>query len=351
MKAWSWFFLSAFLAGPAAFAGGVDGGGGNTRPGRPITEADVREVLIKGRSMVIFLMNSYSQHATGKSPEPLPVKLFAGPVSMLERLRSVNVTLASKGPCFDDKGNAVDGSASQAKQTVCISLPRLLEKLNRESLRNQTLALVAHEYSHLVGTSEAEAEQLQDYVLETLLNRDAGEIYAAASAAQYALDDWVPYLAERRGKLSEVGWKKLDELLQNLHQAYNKLYASRGYFSLTDGFGDGFLLIEMMRVGFFRAETRWLGGDRSDISQDNHEMNERLFAQFGHPEIDGRMMILMLGGGTGDGKPEDLDPRFAEVTVGRVVDFPSASREFEKIYAFLSHLRTDLQRAMRPLAT
>jgi len=337
------------IGGPGAFAGGVDGGGGNTRPGQPVTEAELRQVLDQGRSMVIFLMNSYSSAATGKRPQPLPVKLFAGPVSMLDRLRAVDVTLVTAGPCLDEAGNPVDGSASQRKQTVCLSLPRLLEKLNRDNLRNQTLALVAHEYSHLVGTTESEAEELQEYVLETLRNRDAGEIYVAASNAKYFLDDWVPDLRQKRGTLEKMGWPALNEYLAALHPAYEKLHAAPRYFDLNDGFGTGFLLIEGMRVGFFKSETNWLAGDHSDISEQTHEMNGRIFATFGKPELDGRTMVMLLGGGTGEDSPEDLDPRFAEVKVEHVVDFASANREFEKIYSFLAKARSDLAAAMRPL--
>jgi hypothetical protein len=350
MKALGWILWGALLSGPAAVAGGVDGGGGNTRPAHPVTEAEVRKVLEEGRPMIVFLMNSYSAGATGRNPRPLPVKLFAGPVSLLDRLRAVNVSLATRGPCYDEGGNPVDGSANQRRQSVCISLPRLMEKLNRENLRNQTLALVAHEYSHLVGTSEAEAEELQEYVLETLLNRDAGEIYSAAYRAKYFLDDWVPYLAQQRGELGSVGWAALNELLARLHPQYSeKLHASPRYFDLNDAFGTGYLLIEGMRVGLFRNEAPWLAGDRSEMSERNHEANGRMFATFGKPELDGATMIMMLGGGSGEMNPGELDPRFAEVKIERVVDLASAGREFGKIYAYLAKYRADLAAAMRPL--
>jgi len=336
--------LLGIFGSQSSYGGGVDGGGGNTRPLHPVTEKQVREVLNEGRPLIIFLLNNYS-NANHENADPLVQKLFRGPVSLLDRLRRIDVTLETNGPCFDSAGNAVDGSASQVNQTVCISLPRLTSKLSLETLKSQALALVAHEYSHLIGTTEAEAEELQEHVSRVLLNDEAKEMLRAASDAKYFLEPLVPKVNQWRGRLDQLGWAGLKELTAKVIPGFSKFLTFRTTedYSLNADPEHAIAFLENMRLWVLQAEAYILNGDDS-----RHLTESRLNIIFqGYDEIDGRLMFWYLGQGRFELK--DVDPVLAKIKFRRIRDRATAESEFAKSADYLSAFQRELAAAMRPL--
>lgn len=153
-----------------AFAGGVSGGGGNSKPLHPVTAAQVKRAIYDGRRYVTGILNHFEdgRHRDRRwwERESLAAKLFDGQEQIMDWSLKFPVEINETGPCLDPEGKEVDGSAQVNPPSVCMSVPRLVEKLSRESLRGEVLGLLAHEFSHLVGATEEEADYLQNEVIE-----------------------------------------------------------------------------------------------------------------------------------------------------------------------------------------
>lgn len=171
---YSIFLLSLVLTIPTALAGGFSGGGGNVKPGQRITKEDAIQAIEQNRRFVLFYFNA-REHFLKSSDEwtALDRKLFGAAPTVTDRALAVRVTIEKNGPCRDGKGNAVDGSAvATVPQSICISADRLVEKLDRQNFQMQVVALMIHEYSHLVGLNEREANTLQSQALAELVGAD-----------------------------------------------------------------------------------------------------------------------------------------------------------------------------------
>jgi hypothetical protein len=81
-------------------------------------------------------------------------------------LKKAEVELITTGPCYGLNGIPVDGSIYGNEKPICLSAERLLKKLRRDDFEIQVLSLYVHEVSHLFGTNEDEAIQLQKQILE-----------------------------------------------------------------------------------------------------------------------------------------------------------------------------------------
>lgn len=171
---YSIFLLSLIAALPTAFAGGFSGGGGNVKPGQPISKEEAIRAIEQNRRYVLFYFNAREQFLkSGGEWTALDRKLFGATPTVLDRAAVIRVTVEKDGPCFDGKGNAVDGSAVATEpQSICISAARLAEKVDRQSFQTQVVALMIHEYSHLVGLNEREANALQSNALSELVGAD-----------------------------------------------------------------------------------------------------------------------------------------------------------------------------------
>ncbi|MGZ3713372.1 MAG: hypothetical protein ACXVBE_16525, partial [Bdellovibrionota bacterium] len=160
----------------SAFAGGVSGGGGNSKPANPVSRDDVKRSIMEARKYAAAYFNHLEMVKDDESRWPgqkeLPAKLFNGPDQAVDWVLRLPISINENGPCLDPAGQPMDGSASLNPPAVCLSLPRLSEKLSKEGLRVQVIALVLHEYSHLVGATEAEADFLQTAALDNLLRAD-----------------------------------------------------------------------------------------------------------------------------------------------------------------------------------
>jgi hypothetical protein len=168
--------MGIFLLPMLAVAGGVSGGGGDTKPANPVTRDDVKRAIMDSRKYVAAYLNHLEMVKDDESRWPghkdLPAKLFGGTDQAVDWVLRLPIHMEENGPCLDPAGNPMDGSASLKPPAVCLSLTRLTEKLSKEGLRNQVIALALHEYSHLVGSTEAEADFLQTAALDNFLRAD-----------------------------------------------------------------------------------------------------------------------------------------------------------------------------------
>ena len=66
--------------------------------------------------------------------------------------------------CYDKEGQPKDAAViDESQNTICFDMTRLSKSVLADRLFDQVLSLVLHEISHLVKTTEPEAERLQSY--------------------------------------------------------------------------------------------------------------------------------------------------------------------------------------------
>lgn len=89
-------------------------------------------------------------------------KLYAPGVDIYKILNEVKVETPLNQPCYDLDGNPKDGSVkANEPNVICISVANLKDKLNANNFESETAALILHEISHLLETSEDEAGLIQ----------------------------------------------------------------------------------------------------------------------------------------------------------------------------------------------
>ncbi len=180
--------------------GGADTGGGNQLGSEPISKEQIADYLKKAKFPAKFIIRRLELILTefqgGKAIrqenqfKDLATKLFAGPKTLLTALEDAQFEPLDKGPCFDSQGVPADGSAISATK-LCFSLERLSSKLNSDSVQAEILALVIHEVSHTLGTTELEADFLQRTVKDTLINKPFSTIETKLRSYGMYLDDLI----------------------------------------------------------------------------------------------------------------------------------------------------------------
>lgn len=180
------YFLSLIVtfSGGLAQAGAVSGGGGGTTNPSPVDPELVAESIRHYAGPVLLMWlnqeeSNYLNLSQDKKQNSPFRKLFEGERDIFSLLLTTKVELNMASPCKDAFGHPKDGSM-HASQTgsICISPFTMGPKLNEYNVEAETLALVMHEISHLVGTTEEEAEVIQLALLNRLMRMDLLDILA-----------------------------------------------------------------------------------------------------------------------------------------------------------------------------
>ncbi|MDG0817219.1 hypothetical protein [Bdellovibrio svalbardensis] len=157
--------------------GGVSGGGGNViNPQMPTSTVDPEEAehIVKASAVYtqIFFAHAKAQFANGEaSSEILPVykKLFSGPRDLDTVLQNVRPHVRESGPCYDYNMQPVDASvAGSLPNRFCVSAFALSRKVQADQIPVQAAALMAHEYTEIMGLDEDEAVMIQKQALQDL---------------------------------------------------------------------------------------------------------------------------------------------------------------------------------------
>jgi hypothetical protein len=104
-------------------------------------------------------------HAWQKNPPANLALTKQQQEALLTVIRATPVDIIGYDACSDgiSKKDAVAYSTPAPK--ICVSSLQLKAKLTNANYKSQILALLLHEYSHLIGFDEASATQLQQYTL------------------------------------------------------------------------------------------------------------------------------------------------------------------------------------------
>lgn len=153
-----------------ANGGSMDGGGGNAgRIGVFPTVQQIETAIKDSKLNVLSYLWAWESnlHELPADLKTLHEKVYQNKIDAL----IYNTKFENReGPCKDENGQDVDASihASQPGY-ICVSVGRLATRLNVFDYDYQITALVAHEFSHLAGLNEAEAQRFQQRVLDNVV--------------------------------------------------------------------------------------------------------------------------------------------------------------------------------------
>lgn len=167
---------------PAARAeGGVSGGGGGTVPSNAAGVAAVHSAIEQSRLALMLYFND--QNVRRRSGEVSSgALLFDGERTIFDVIRSTAIEVKEEAPCIDPRGEEKDGAApSFGANSICISAKTLAAKLTTDNGWDQTIALVGHELSHLLGTNEDQAVKIQTEIITALSQRRASDLSGIAN--------------------------------------------------------------------------------------------------------------------------------------------------------------------------
>ncbi|WP_413575165.1 hypothetical protein ACLVWU_12850 [Bdellovibrio sp. HCB290] len=138
------------------------GSGGDSQEGEQVPEELLIDTLDKIQRDAQFLIHSWMWN-----PEKSPLT-----AEQLEQLRQIvintPVEVLREKACT--LGNEVKDAVAYSSPTnsICISTFALKSKLRIDNFKSQVLALMTHEYSHLIGFDETQATSLQQQTLRYL---------------------------------------------------------------------------------------------------------------------------------------------------------------------------------------
>jgi len=153
----------------ASEEGGISSGGGGTLPADPASTWQIEEIVKSAkRDLRLYFIGEMRSFIKYDSSSPLDKKLYFGKYTILEALNKTDLEILEDKPCYDGTHKEVDGSIYGSRpNTICISAFRIAPKVAKQLARNEVIALIAHELSHLVGATEAEAVELQRSLIIT----------------------------------------------------------------------------------------------------------------------------------------------------------------------------------------
>ncbi len=204
--------------------GGMDGGGGGTLPTNPAHIFEIKAVAEESRPTLLFWFNRYEYSSRYSQNTAIYQKLFKGKKTIQQTLKSLRLDVREDKPCFTSKGTEVDGSIYGTKaNTICLSALRISQKVDQALVRREVIALLAHEVSHFMGSTEEEAVEIQKSIAFDINNSERND-YIDSDAVNYSLEGLRNDLAETISNLIknelDHSYKKLDQI----HTNFQKLW-------------------------------------------------------------------------------------------------------------------------------
>jgi len=176
------------LSAGSAFAGegGVSGGGGGVAPVDPVGATMVEQAL-REAPQALSLVFHWMEMEDLEKPTRVGALLFKGPLTIHELVKQAPIE--TSGECRSPDGQRRDGAApGKRPNSVCMDVKTLGQKLTEDNYWAQTVALLGHELSHLLGTNETEASELQTRILKNLRLQPSYITAAARNNYLFAFD-------------------------------------------------------------------------------------------------------------------------------------------------------------------
>ena len=161
-----------------AAAGGISGGGGEVIcPDRPTYYQDpehIKDVIEQSKSKLVSYIDYKKKQLLSDelehSEKEIIQKIFEpNKMNIHEAVNRFSVYIDDDHPCYTSDRQPVDGSIySKKPNSICISSATIARKVHFNQVSKQSTALMLHEYSEVVGLTEAEAVTLQKKALEEI---------------------------------------------------------------------------------------------------------------------------------------------------------------------------------------
>lgn len=167
---------------PKSEFGGANGGGGNISKVRISTLSDVNAAIWHSEVALPVFIQTYINSVKYPSAGSVlgPSKIFSSNLSNAQKVgAALTWEIRSHNPCYyvDQPNEPKDGAANRATLTICLSVPRILNrKIPSEIVDREVLALAFHEYSHLLGANEEQANEFQAIVNSWLRTYHFGDL-------------------------------------------------------------------------------------------------------------------------------------------------------------------------------
>ncbi|WP_413584770.1 hypothetical protein [Bdellovibrio sp. HCB274] len=163
MKSILLLLISIFMVSQSGLANTVRiGSGGDSQEGEQVPEEMLIDTLKNIQRDAQFLIHSWMWN-----PEKSPLTS-----DQLEQLRQIvlNTPVEVLGKAACSLGSEVKDAVaySSPSPSICVSTFALKSKLRIDNFKSQVLALMTHEYSHLIGFDETKASDLQQQTLRYL---------------------------------------------------------------------------------------------------------------------------------------------------------------------------------------
>lgn len=172
--------------------GGISAGGGGTLPANPISISQTVEVIAHSKKLLRMYLAHERKYEWGDDSTDSS-RFYFGNDNLATVLEKTDIEILQDRACKDKFGRDVDGSVHASRpNTICISAFRIAPKLVEEVAAKEVLALIAHELSHLLGSNEKEAVELQESIAYTLTRAPVIEIREVewqVESVMYSLED------------------------------------------------------------------------------------------------------------------------------------------------------------------
>jgi hypothetical protein len=251
--------LPVLLAFTQAHAGGITGGGGGVTNPDPI-QPQLIVSLVQNQTKPVLLswLNSKEEKFQQLDPAEQATspyrKLFAQSPNIFEVMETAGIDLELHQPCYDANREARDGSVhSRTPGYVCLSPFTMAPKLDESNYAPETMALVLHELTHKLGTTEAEATLIQKEALKVFrtieLEDFAEEIQRAASSVrshENIFDLYIKTPGAFQVQTAATALERVGDLYRDLSFSKTSRYGSRMSMIRADGYA--YLFTNAIRV-------------------------------------------------------------------------------------------------------
>lgn len=258
--------------------GGISAGGGGTLPADPISVHDVVEVVDSAKRTLRLFFN-YVRQYNHSDLKLESYKYFFGPENVASVLEKTDIEILQDKACKNKLGKDVDASVHASRpNTICISAFRIAPKLIEENANKEILALLVHELSHFLGSTEKEAQELQRLVawkLQSMSSIRLGELENQLWQAPMMIES-LPSLADSIKELKDGA--DLKSIRDDLVKTEKGLADFENYFGQSTQlrFTD-YHINEFERIIFTRIRLATWFVESMDANYPNQEDSKELY--------------------------------------------------------------------------
>lgn len=347
--------LSVFFTLPTTarpINGGVSDGGGGSVGSSAVTPRQIAQGVPSLAHWILPWLYRQQAQFLGLSPadqkNSVVAKLFpAQGDDILALIPKISFELRLSGPCFDAKGAPKEGSIfAKNKNQLCLSPFLLSQKLSSSDMSAETAALMIHELSHLLGTSEAEAVAIQksaladfsqmsladsEKAISALLNGEqGGQITSVRGPLQSWSQDPEHFTTARDLLYWNLSWRNL---LQALDDQTNQRvqYAPQSVLALYPVYN---MKIAVM-IGYYHAH------DMTSTAEDRQGFQDQLDQSFASAKtLTVRQMILAQEGW-------DPGAEYDQVLLRKPESWADEAQAMSELENYLARIESQVQSLSR----